>query len=61
MSAALIMSFYPITTSFVTVVLIPARELEAGGSANERGEGVLAFADGSVPGLRGMLTRGSQA
>src|SRR5215210_4739481 len=34
--AALIMSFYLITTSFVTTPLIPARELEPGGSANGR-------------------------
>ena len=30
------MSFYLITTSFVTIVLIPARAFEAGGSANGR-------------------------
>jgi hypothetical protein len=34
--AALIMSFYLITTSFVTTLLIPARELVPGGSANGR-------------------------
>jgi len=34
--AALIMSFYLITTSFVTTLLIPARELDPGGSANGR-------------------------
>ena len=34
--AALIMSFYLITTSFVTTLLIPAREFEPGGSANGR-------------------------
>jgi hypothetical protein len=34
--AALIMSFYLITTSFVTTLLIPARELAQGGSANGR-------------------------
>jgi hypothetical protein len=34
--AALIMSFYLITTSFVTTLLIPARELGPGGSANGR-------------------------
>jgi hypothetical protein len=34
--AALIMSFYLVTTSFVTTLLIPARELAAGGSANGR-------------------------
>ncbi len=34
--AALIMSFYLITTSFVTTLLIPAQEFEPGGSANGR-------------------------
>ena len=34
--AALIMSFYLITTSFVTTLLIPARELGPGGNANGR-------------------------
>ncbi|MDQ3184144.1 MAG: amino acid transporter, partial [Actinomycetota bacterium] len=34
--AALIMSFYLITTSFVTTLLIPTRELGPGGSANGR-------------------------
>ena len=34
--AALIMSFYLITTSLVTTVLIPAKEFEPGGSANGR-------------------------
>ena len=34
--AALIMSFYLITTSFVTTLLIPAQELDPGGSANGR-------------------------
>jgi hypothetical protein len=34
--AALIMSFYLITTSVVTTLLIPARELAPGGSANGR-------------------------
>jgi hypothetical protein len=42
MSAALIMSFYLITTSFVTVVLIPGKEFEAGGSANGRALAYLA-------------------
>src|SRR5215211_982489 len=42
MSAALIMSFYLLTTSFVTVVLIPAKEFEAGGSANGRALAYLA-------------------
>ena len=41
-SAALIMSFYLITTSFVTVVLIPAEEFESGGSANGRALAYLA-------------------
>jgi hypothetical protein len=41
-SAALIMSFYLITTSFVTVVLIPAQEFESGGSANGRALAYLA-------------------
>src|SRR5215204_2631293 len=34
--AAITMSFYLITTSFVTTVLIPAEEFEPGGSANGR-------------------------
>ena len=42
MSAALIMSFYLITTSFVTVVLIPAKAFEPGGSANGRALAYLA-------------------
>jgi len=41
-SAALIMSFYLISTSFVTVVLIPAEEFESGGSANGRALAYLA-------------------
>ena len=35
-AAALIMSFYLITTSLVTTLLIPAREFEPGGTANGR-------------------------
>lgn len=41
-TAAAIMSFYLITTSFITVVLIPAREFEPGGSANGRALAYLA-------------------
>lgn len=41
-SAALIMSFYLITTSFVTVVLIPTQEFESEGSANGRALAYLA-------------------
>jgi len=41
-TAALIMSFYLITTSFVTVVLIPAKAFEPGGSANGRALAYLA-------------------
>ena len=40
--AALIMCFYLITTSFVTIVLIPAEEFRAGGSANGRALSYLA-------------------
>jgi hypothetical protein len=42
MPAALIMSFYLIITSFVTVVLIPAKQFAAGGSANGRALAYLA-------------------
>ena len=41
-SAALIMSFYLITTSFITVVLIPPKEFRAGGAANGRALAYLA-------------------
>jgi hypothetical protein len=40
--AALIMCFYLITTSFATIVLIPAEEFRAGGSANGRALSYLA-------------------
>jgi hypothetical protein len=40
--AAVVMSFYLITTSFVTTLLIPPRELEPGGSANGRALAYLA-------------------
>src|SRR3712207_1926121 len=40
--AALIMCFYLITTSFVTIVLIPPEEFQAGGSANGRALAYLA-------------------
>ena len=36
-SAALIMSFFLITTTFVTAVLIPLEEFESGGEANVTG------------------------
>lgn len=48
-AAALIMSFFLITSSFITTVLIPAKEFEAGGSANGRALAYLAhlyFGDG---------------
>jgi hypothetical protein len=40
--AALIMSFYLVTTSFVTTLLIPAREFEEGGAASGRALAYLA-------------------
>jgi hypothetical protein len=40
--AALIMSFYLVTTSFVTTLLIPAKEFEEGGSASGRALAYLA-------------------
>lgn len=42
MSAGLIMSLYLITTSFITVVLIPAKEFQPGGGANGRALAYLA-------------------
>jgi hypothetical protein len=41
-AAAITMSFYLITTSFVTIVLIPAKAFEAGGPANGRALAYLA-------------------
>ncbi len=41
-AAAVTMSFFLVTTSFITVVLIPAEEFEAGGSANGRALSYLA-------------------
>ena len=41
-AAALTMSFYLIATSFVTIVLIPAKAFEAGGQANGRALSYLA-------------------
>jgi hypothetical protein len=41
-SAGLIMSFYLITTSFITVVLIPSKEFQPGGGANGRALAYLA-------------------
>ena len=40
--AAIVMSFYLVTTSFVTAVLIPAAEFQKGGSANGRALAYLA-------------------
>ena len=42
-TAALIMSFYLITTSFVTAVLIPSEEFQEGGEANGRALAYLAY------------------
>jgi hypothetical protein len=42
-TAAVIMSFYLITTSLVTSILIPAEEFEAGGEANGRALAYLAY------------------
>jgi hypothetical protein len=42
-AAALIMSFYLITTSLVTTMLIPAREFDPGGSANGRALAYVAY------------------
>ena len=41
--AALIMSFYLITTTFVTAVLIPPEEFQSGGSANGRALAYVAY------------------
>ena len=41
-AAAVIMSFFLVTTSFITVVLIPSEEFEDGGSANGRALSYLA-------------------
>src|SRR3989337_4139987 len=42
-TAAVIMSFYLITTSFVTAVLIPSTEFQEGGEANGRALADLAY------------------
>ena len=42
-TAALIMSFYLITTTFVTAVLIPPEEFQSGGSANGRALAYVAY------------------
>ena len=42
-TAALIMSFYLITTTFVTAVLIPSEEFQSGGSANGRALAYVAY------------------
>jgi hypothetical protein len=41
-AATVVMSFFLVTTSFITVVLIPAREFEDGGGANGRALSYLA-------------------
>ncbi len=41
-TAAIIMSFYLVTTSFITTVLIPARDFQPGGAANGRALAFLA-------------------
>ena len=42
-TAALVMSFYLITTTFVTAVLIPPEEFQSGGSANGRALAYVAY------------------
>ena len=41
-AATVVMRFFLVTTSFITVVLIPAREFEDGGGANGRALSYLA-------------------